>query len=200
MKKTKLSIAVVLFVQLSSVAVAFPQNGATDRTGTLSTMHALDPIGALLSLRDGAPGHVFQDHIVKNRDSHISFHVYAKDSFQVGIQGGDRGVIIDLGSDAALQSRYGYADTVGNGQGFASIHIEQGRILIGKDYETGEYQPLKEFDELSKARKDANVSHVVLGHIYLVRIDSPDKEPLYAKLKVVAFVPGESVTIRWLRL
>ena len=200
MTKTLLCIAITLVIQSTSVSAVFSQDGSRDTAGTLTTMYALDPITASLSLRDGKPGKVFQDHVAKNRDSQITFHIYAKDGFRVGIQGGERGVIIDLGSDAELRSRYGFADTVGSGQGFASIHLNQGRALIGKDYETGQFQPLKEFDELGRAPEDANVAQVLLGHIYLVRIDSAGKEPLYAKLKVVSFIPGESVTIRWVRL
>lgn len=200
MTKTFLSLAMIILIPVCSVTPVFPQDGSRDASGAITTLYALDPITASLSLRDGKPGTVFQDYVAKNRDSQISFHVYTKDSFRVGIQGRDRGVIVDLGSDEELRTRYGFADTVGSGQGFASIHIGQGRGLIGKDYQSGQFQPLKEFDELGLAREDADVARVVLGHTYLVRIDSGRNEPLYAKLKVVAYLPGESVTIRWLIL
>ena len=199
-KACSVYVASISLLLVGFVPLILAQDGARDMTGAIVTMYALDPVTAHLSLRDGKPGTVFQDHVAKNRDSHIAFNTYNKDSFRVGVQGSDRGVILDLGTDVELRSRYEFADTVGNSQGFASIHVEQGRALIGKDYRTGQFQPLKEFEDLARAREDMEVAPVVLGHIYLVRIHSLGKESMYAKLKVLAFVPGESVTIRWVRL
>ena len=171
--------------------------------GTIATLYALDATTSHLSLNDGMPGAVVQDHLTFNRDSQLSFDTYSKDSFRVGIQGGEVGAIVDLGDDDALKARYGYKETVGNVQGFTSIHMEGGTAVVVKDYNARQFQPLKEFAELDRKRPDANTARVIVGHMYLVRIsrrERRDSTHLHAKLKVLAYVPGQYVTIRWSRL
>jgi hypothetical protein len=165
------------------------------RTG-LATLHALDPLSRTLCLRDGEPGGLFQDNEVKNRCSDIDFNTYTFGSFTVGIEGGRQGNIIDLGTAYNLKMKYGYQETVGNGQGFASLRIENGKIVILKDHKTGAVQELEEGRGLQNAGRAATVK---LGHIYLVRLTDRHEKTfnLIAKLIVVDYRPNESVTVRW---
>jgi len=193
------SLVVLLFaICLSDAALAQPsaQIGSSD----IVTLYALDPITCNLSLHDGKGGTVVQDNLAYNRDSQISFDTYVRDSFKVGIQGGEVGAIVDLGSADDLRTRYGYEETVGNIQGFTSIHLEAGRAVILKSYRTKEFQPLREFEELGQDVRGSDAAAVVIGHTYLVRITQDHKVNFYVKLKVLAFVPGQFVTFRWTRL
>jgi hypothetical protein len=193
------SLVVLLFaIVLSEAALA--QESAQNVGGEIATLYALDPVTSHLSLNDGKPGAVVQGSLLYNRDSQLSFDTYEKDSFRVGIQGGEVGVIVDLGSADDLRSRYGYVETVGNVQGFTSIHLEAGRAVIVKDYRTKQFQPLREFEDLGRERLGTDKAPVVVGHTYLVRITRDRTVNSYAKLKVLAFVPGQYVTIRWARL
>jgi len=190
--------AMLLAIALSPPA--FAQGSSQDGGGEIATLYALDALTSHLSLNDGKPGAVIHGNLLFNRDSQLSFDTYTRDSFRVGIQGGEQGVIVDLGSADELRSRYGYSETVGNAQGFTSIHLEDGRAMIVKDYRTKTFQLLREFDELGRDRVGGDTAPVVVGHTYLVRIKENGKVTTNAKLKVLAFVPGQYVTIRWSRL
>lgn len=168
-------------------------------TGGVATLYAHDAQLATLSLLDGRSGMVTQNHRLFNRDSHLAFHIYERNGLRAGIQGSQRGVIVDLGSGDDLQARYGYRETVGRSQGFASIHRDGGKLVISKD-DGRTFQPLKEEAQLSSAEGDLTSAPVVPGHIYVVRIAQDDTEVVTAKLRVLAYTPGQFVTIRWERL
>lgn len=106
---------------------------------------------------------------------------------------------MDLGSAAELQKRYGYSETVGAGQGFASLRSENGKVFILKDRQTHTEQEMSEAALLSIQSKPSASSPVKLGHIYLIRIvDRNDKSfERIVKILVLAYTPNESVTIRW---
>jgi hypothetical protein len=95
-----------------------------------------------------------------------------------------------------LELKDGYQETVGGGQGFASLRFENGKMVILKDLRTGAVQELEEGSQLLTAGQAAPVK---LGHVYVVRLtDRRDKSfTLYAKLIVVDYRPDQSVTIRW---
>jgi len=108
-------------------------------------------------------------------------------------------VILDLGTPVELSSRHGYTETVGKGQGFASLNVRNGKVMIVRDFKEGTRQELKESAQLFDVPKSSASSAVKLGHIYLIRItDGHDKSyEMIAKLMVIAHVPNESVTFRW---
>ena len=165
----------------------------------ISTLYAFDPLTQSICLRDGGPGSIFQGGQTRNRCSDLNFHSYGDNMFSVGNEGSKQGVIVDLGTPQELKTKYGYQETVGNGQGFASIRIRNGKALIWKDYKTGAMQEVSESAQLfGPPPRDRSVP-VKLGHIYLLRItDSRETDfELIAKLIVVAHAPGESVTFRW---
>ena len=167
--------------------------------GGLSTLYALDPLSQSLCFRDGSAGHMFQQREVKNRCSDLNFHNYAANQLSVGIEGGREGVIVDLGTNSDLTRNYGFDDTVGGGQGFASISFAGGKFKIFKDRRAGTMQNLNESEQIFAQPKPSATAPVKLGHIYLLRItDRHDRDfQLLVKLMVVAFRPEESVTLRW---
>lgn len=210
----KTILNLVLFVVLSigisqiSVAQGPGMNGAASPASIqleartdISTLFALDPLTQSLCFRDGGPGGVFQEGQTRNRCSDLNFNSYAANSFSVGVEGGRRGVIIDLGTAQNLKAKYGYSETVGDSQGFASLDVQNGKVMILKDYKAGTLQEIEQSaaDLFSvPARSSASIP-VKLGHIYLMRItDAHDKSyEMLAKMLVIAHVPNESVTVRW---
>jgi len=192
---------VVLFVGTSQIALSqtFVSNSGSPKT-SIATMFARDPLTQSVCFKDGGPGAAFQEGQTRNRCSDLNFNSYSPNGFTVGIEGGRHGVIIDLGTPEELKGKYGYSETVGHGQGFASIDVRDGKALILKDYKTGRTQEIRESAELFRAPSDSYSSiPVKLGHVYLMRItDRNDKSfEMVAKLLVVAYTPGESVTVRW---
>lgn len=171
--------------------------------GGIATLYARDPITRTLCFDDGQAGHVFQEGEVRNRCSHLDFNAYAAGGFSVGVQGGNVGRIVDLGTADELQRRYGYSETVGKGQGFASLGARGGKVFVLKGgHRDGAAQEVSEAAALFGPGRPGEVMQsapVKAGHIYLVRL-TDRHEPsfeLTVKLLVLAHAPGESVTLRW---
>jgi hypothetical protein len=176
----------------------WPLLAAAGEVGGITTLYALDPVACSFSFGEGSYGQVVQDGVVKNRQSDIDFGRYGTDQFSAGIEGGRLGAIVDLGTAVDLQRRYSYPETVGNPQGFSSLRISGGKLVVGTDYKTGIVQPLKEADLLATTKGLAQVP-VLPGHIYVVRIvdrHDPTFERM-AKVLVLQHQPGSSVTFRW---
>ena len=176
-----------------------PQGTEKPAKGGVATLYALDPLAQSFCFRDASAGLIFQQHAVKNRCSDVNYNSYYADQFAVGVEGGRVGVIVDLGTAADLKNEYGYQETVGNGQGFASIHFEDGKLVILRDRRARVMQEMKETQQLFAPPKSGANAPVKLGHIYLARItDSHDSRfQLLVKLLVISHTPGEAVTFRW---
>ena len=187
---------------LSAVGCSVAQNTLQTEikvAGGITTLYAIDPLARTFCFGDGREGGTFQQNEARNRCSDIDFNSYNASSFTVGVEGARLGAIVDLGSAAELQKRYGYQETVGNGQGFASLRVANGKVFVLKDRRTNSEQELAESISLFAESKSSANSPVKVGHIYLLRlIDSYDKNfERVVKLLVVAYTPNESVTIRW---
>lgn len=169
----------------------------------LATLYYHDPLSHSMSFASGREGGMFQDHMVKNHGSDIDFGHYVSDAFTIGIEGGRRGAIIDLGSATDLKKQYGYSETVGSGQGFASIRLDGNGFVILKDYDRQTTQALQGTDSLLGPLDDHNVSVPVKnGHLYLMRL-TDRHDPAFeriVKFQVVSYTPQESVTLRWYRM
>jgi hypothetical protein len=202
-----LVLFVILLIGICGVGLGQGRDGASGQSfavfemrSNISTLFALDPLANSLCFRDSGPGGVFQSGQVRNRCSDLNFHSYGANSLSVGIEGGKVGVITDLGTPRDLMTKYGYSETVGNGQGFASIDVANNKVLILQDYKTKKLQELADAAILFSApAKGAASAPVKVGHIYLMRVtDIHDKSfEMFAKLLVIAHVPNESVTVRW---
>lgn len=167
--------------------------------GGVITLYALDPLARSFCFLDGKDGMVFQNNEVKNRCSDIDFNNYNAGNFTVGIEGGRLGAIVDLGSAEELRQRYGYEETVGKGEGFASLRLEEGKMVILKDRKAQTVQELRESAVVFQEGASGATTAIKLGHIYLVRLtDRHEKDfQRVVKLIVIAYTPNESVTIRW---
>jgi hypothetical protein len=174
---------------------AVQQAPPAPRSG-LITMYADDPIACRFGFGEGAYGSVIEDHMLKNRASDMAFDGYNPGEFTVGIEGGRKGTIVDLGTLDSLRAKYGYEETGAPGQGFASIRRQGGKFLILKNYAQQTTQELAEARVLMDA---PNHAPIVDDHIYLVRLtDLHDRAfERVVKFMVVTYQPGESVTIRW---
>jgi hypothetical protein len=167
--------------------------------GGVITLYALDPLAQSFCFRDAGDGSVFQQHEVRNRCSDLNYNSFYAEHFAVGIEGARLGAMVDLGTAEDLRKEYGYEETVGRGQGFASVHLEDGKVVILKDRRTRAMQDLKETSQLFLKPTSVATAPVKVGHIYLARItDGYDHDfQLLVKLLVIGYVPGESVTFRW---
>lgn len=163
-------------------------------------MYALDPLSRALCLRDGREGMVFQNNRWENRCSDLSYTLAGGGSFTTGLEANRVGAIIDLGTADELRERYGYEDADSGGEGFASLQLQGNKILILKEDNPNEtLQPLREGPALFTDVGPSANAPVRLGHIYLLRIaDKKDSNfQRVVKFLVVAYVPNESVTLRW---
>jgi hypothetical protein len=214
MKRHTLTHSCAVLALLLSPVYLFAQSGtnggsstqAAERTqidarvtGGIVTLYALDPLARTFCFADGKDGHVFQNNEVRNRCSDIDFNNYNARSFTVGVEGGRVGRIIDLGSVNELRQRYGYEETVGNGQGFASLRVGDGRVVILKDRRSQAVQELRESELLFEEGSSGASAPIRLGNIYLVRLtDRHDRTfQRIVKLMVIGYTPNESATIRW---
>lgn len=188
------SFIVILLV--GAVQIAAGQD--TQSTG-IATMFARDPLTQSVCFKDGGPGGAFQGGQARNRCSDLNFNSYATNAFRVGVEGSREGVIVDLGTPEELKAKYGYSETVGNGQGFASLDVKNGKALILKNYRTGELQELAQSSDLFRTTGKNEAVPVKVGHVYLLRItDAREKSfEILAKVLVLAYAPNESVTVRW---
>ncbi len=202
--KLKMSLMVLLVAFLAHSVHAQGQSGATGGKPTnsksaISTLYANDPIAHSLCLTDGKEGGVFQDGEPRNRCSHIEFDAYKAGSLSVGVEGGEVGRIIDLGTEDELSKQYGYQQTVGKGQAFASIEFRDGKLLIMKDRQASTRQDLIQGTLLFEDGTSTASAEAKPGHVYLARItDRNHKEfQILVKLLVLIARPGELVTFRW---
>jgi hypothetical protein len=186
--------------QIQSVArytnLALP----SEASSRLTTLFALDPVSSSLCFADGQAGYVMQQGGVFNRCSNIEFDHYNAGRLTVGIQGGEEGLIVDLGTAEDLKKEYGYNETVPNGQGFASITFYEGKIKIRKSGQKGELQELREGEQFLRQPVQSSASATAkAGHIYLARIVDRHKKDfqILVKLLVLKAVAGDSVTFRW---
>ena len=184
-------------------ANAAPADASAPVTGGLATLRVLDGESCTLSLLDGLPGGMVQDHELRNRSSQFDFGRYYTGDFTVGIEGGQSGRIVDLGTAEELRARFGYADTLPGRQGFSSLHLRDGGFAIRGKAEGGEvFQACPDANRVFDAPAEANHVAVALDHVYVLRLtDRNDPQfNLVAKLHVVGFEPGQSATVRWERL
>ncbi|SRR5258708_286883 len=210
--KTKLSanllvigtgILLISALFVNSAATSAPQGpGDVNKAqvnGGIATLYAMDPLAQSFCFGDGQPGMVLQKNQVFNRCSDIEFYNYNTGSLTLGVEGARLATVVDLGSPSDLAHRYGFQDTNGNGQGFASLRLESGTLVILKDYHSQSVQEVKESNLLFQEGKPSAKAPITQGHIYLARLtDQYHKEfQRIVKFMVIAYAPDQSVTIRW---
>ncbi len=180
-----------------------PTESTAPVTGGIATLRLLDGETCSMSLLTGEPGGLAQDHELRNHDSHVVYGRYHDGEFKVGIQGGQIGRIVDLGSVDELRARLGFSDTVPGRQGFSSVHLRDGRFVIrGAAGSNETFQACPEADRVLEAGVATDHAPVALDHVYVLRLTDRNHEAfdLRAKLHVIGYEPGQSVTVRWERL
>lgn len=166
-----------------------PEQDAGLVQSTLATLYTNDPMRNGYDFERSDYGTVIQNGQVKNGGTHIVYGTYAPHDFSVGVQGGDTGVILDLGTDQDVATRIGASQTVGGGQGYAGL------TRTGEHFNDSEADKLFTIAPTSDAEAAA-----VLGHLYLLRITRADKTDLIVKLLVVSLDSDASVAFQWIRL
>lgn len=175
--------------------------------GGVATLYSRDPFAATLCFTDGGDGFILERGEVRNRCSHLRIEnhnleaIGSQEQIAIGVQGGQYGLLLDLGEENQLSRKYGYLTWPG--LAFNSIRLSEGKVLILKNRERNEFEELKEAAPLLQATSaQARASEprpIEVGHVYLGRIlDRNDKSlSLLVKILVLAHTPGQSVTIRW---
>ncbi len=144
------------------------------------------------------PGAVFFQKI--NKDILLN-----SKQFQVGIQGKEKGYILDLQTDSVLQQKYNIANY---SEAFSTIYLDSSdsklKILQSFNFQTQTvvYQAMTEeqdalFGPGTGAPTASSTTSVQLGHIYILRISNEDGDTkLVSKLKVVQFIDDQLVVMR----
>lgn len=135
-------------------------------------------------LEGGAFGEIVKDGVVYNRESHLDYGRGLK-KLTVGVQGGEKGVILELGSEAEVATRL---LAVAPCTGFDRLAVVDGAFNDPN---------AKTLFELAPGSAD-NVTALV-GHVYVLRIVRKDERDIVAKLLVTA-VEEKSVTFSWVNL
>jgi hypothetical protein len=162
-----------------------PSPASSDpREGSLAKLHAFDDFSATLGFPSGASGYIVEENEVRNRTSHLAFERWVKGALVVGIQGGSVGVVKDIGDVRLRRTECSVLPFLTQREGTVfDTSLEKSGIP-----EAG----IALHDEASSCA----AAEVHVGHIYLIRIDDPERF-LFAAVRVVEHVPGQSVTLRW---
>jgi hypothetical protein len=141
-------------------------------------------------------GAVLQENEVRNAGSHIDYGTYIPGELRVGIQGGERGIILDLGPDDTIAAKLGVVQTIGKGQGFAHLTMTASTRLSIPEADS--------LFSLDPSVPDHDYNHVQphIGHVYILRIrDQHDSDfDLIVKLTPVYLAPRERIAFQWVRL
>jgi hypothetical protein len=107
--------------------------------------------------------------------------------------------LLDLGTQSELAARYNYYETVGNGQGFSSIHFansaSNSTLYIKTKF--AYFQSMNESVALFTHNHSRCVAAVHTGHVYLLRISDERKVERVVKFLVISFIPNVQVTLRY---
>lgn len=207
MKKIRFLIVSAALIALCGLPQLVRAQNPDDKQGEqprkrngIFTLYALDPLTRTLCFNDGKEGMQIANNQFGNRCSDLSYSLAGNGVFVAGIEVNRVAAIVDLGTSNDLRERYGFEDADNGGVGFASLRLEGNKIsVLQEDNTRPVWQPLKEGPQLFSDLKASANAPIKLGHIYLVRIaDTKDKAFQHiVKLMVIAYRPGESVTLRW---
>lgn len=174
--------------------------------GGIVTLYPRDRLASSLCFLDGGDGLIIEQGEVRNRCSHLRLEnpalesIGSQEMLVVGVQGGQYGTLVDLGEENQITKRFDYLTWPG--AAFTSIRLSEGKVLILKDTRTKALEELKEaaplFEAVTDRAKPAG-RPIAVGHIYLARIqEGNDKNAdMWVKILVLAYTPGQMVTMRW---
>ena len=161
----------------------------------LAELFAKDPLRHNYDFVRSDYGAIIQNGTLYNAGSHLDYSSYSANEFTVAIQGGNQGLIVDLGSDDEVAASLGVAQTGGGGQGFAGLvlHADGHFGLPAADAVLDRPKSDVKYEAHAPPKK---------AHVFLIRIvDSYDAQlDLVVKLFVVSLTDGDRVAFEWMRL
>ncbi len=169
-------------------------DGGLDYKIVLAELYATDPLRHNYDFVREDYGGVIQHGTLYNAGSHIDYSTYYANDFTVAIQGGNRGLIVDLGTDDEVAAGLGVMQTGGGGQGFAGLLLREGHFGLAAADAVLDRPKSEIMYEAHAAPKNM--------HVLLIRIvDSSDPTlDLVVKLAVVSLASGDRVAFEWMRL
>jgi hypothetical protein len=191
---TKWILVLVLLVALPACLndVTVTENGQLG-SGEVELV-AADPLRHTFDFVRGRYGSVIENGQVRNAGSHIDYANLIPDEFAVGVQGGERGIIVDLGPDAAVAGKLGVTETVGSGQGYAALALESGK------FNDPDAAPVLGTPPSQLSMSTTGHARPFRGHVYALRVVRDGASDLVVKLLVVSVTDGQSVDFEWTRL
>lgn len=169
---------------VTDVALLGPDGeGAGGKSSYFLELFADDPLRRTADLEHGVYGDVLQDGAIRNANSELDFGHYHEGEFTVGVQGSDRGFIVDLGEDEAL----GAALPTGGGSGFGAL------TLTGSTF--GYALADTVFDDGT-----ADHAPVVQAHVYVIRLSRDGSADLVWKALAADLSSPTRVALHWIRV
>jgi hypothetical protein len=105
-------------------------------------------------------------------------------------------IIMDLGSQEQLASRYHYQETVGNGQGFSSIQYYHNQKFLSIKNKSGyDVQYLNESSKLNNTSYTCH-AHINVNHVYIYRAATSSGERV-VKFLVLSYTNSTQLTLRF---
>ncbi|KAL9655467.1 hypothetical protein ABK040_011862 [Willaertia magna] len=155
-----------------------------------------DPFSSSWNFYCNLPGIGPQDYASVNYGSDIRTWWSGSDNyFEVGIQGGDTGYIVDLGEESDIRSQYGISNNVA--YVFSSIGFKDNQLQLVKSATSKDatYVPLNGtvIQALFQQQSYGNKLPIRLGHVYLVRItEGASDTRIISKFKVTMTAPSDN--------
>lgn len=189
-RRSRTAFGLLLALHVLSACDA-PVEAATrrpdDRAGEVTTLRWLDDLQSSFGFKSGEFSLVPNGNALANRGSDLSFHRWVEDALVVGIEGQSKGVIKDVGD----------LRTKGTHNSILPFLERRGSTIVDTSAE-GSNLPADGMPITDTAEKCA-AAPVVLGHVYVLRIDDAN-DSRFVALRVIEYVPDQSVTFRWRRL
>lgn len=156
---------------------------------------ANDPLRQTLDLTTGEFGRYVENGAIKNRNSQLGFGLPNPGLVEVGIQGRETGILLDLGPDAEL------ATALGTSSGFVGLARRgDGGFTYGPANALFDHLAAIELgaDGGDASRLVPAVGHVLVGAV-VKRAGSAAAvdEALFVKILVVDHDPDAFLSIRW---
>ena len=173
--------------------VHVPEEGrASGQSSGFATLYAKNPLRQSYDFLRSNYGAAIHKNQIVNAGAHLSYSDYVDGAFTVGFQGGEQGIILDLGTDDEVAARLGVNQTVGGGQGFAALAFHA-RVFNDSTAQDAFTAPLR----------GAAPAPVMERHVYVLRIasdGSSTSQELVVKIFVVSLTAGSETSFEWIRL
>ena len=127
MRKVALFLGILWF---TTVLAAQSPYQDVQVTGGVVTLYARDPLSHSFCFADAHYGTTLRNGEVLNRCSDLDFGAYRSGALSSGIEGGRLATLLDIGSEVELAQTYTFRNTVGGGQGFASLQLKNRKLYI----------------------------------------------------------------------